>query len=294
MGDVDHGFPRYHTAPAQFAVFAGRLSKQAIHRWLEHSSFLYAGRPHAEGMAYFPEVLDRRTALTTLGALGSAALAACGGASETAATPATPDTGTTKPADTGTAAADTRVDSATDAPPDTTFPTPGCMETADNIEGPYYRASAPFRADLRAGITKGVLLTLRGRVYGVGCAVPLTDAIVDVWQADADGHYDNDGTLMVPPSEFRLRGRANVDAAGYYAVKTIIPGHYLNGAQYRPAHIHVKVSSAGHRLLTTQLYFEGDPYNGIDPFIKKPLIMKLEDVAAGEKRATFDFVLAAS
>jgi protocatechuate 3,4-dioxygenase beta subunit len=250
-------------------------------------------------MAYFPEVLDRRTALTTLATLSTAAtaaLAGCGGATDTAAGPSpSPSTTSTGTPDTGSPPVDTGspVDSATaDAAPDTTFPTPGCMETADNIEGPYYRAAAPFRTDLRAGITKGVLLTLRGRVYGVGCKVPLTDAIVDIWQADSEGHYDNDGTLMVPPSDYRLRGRAKVDASGYFEVKTVIPGHYLNGAQYRPAHIHAKVSAAGHRLLTTQLYFEGDPYNGIDPFIKKPLIMKLEDVS-GEKRATFDFVLAA-
>lgn len=237
-------------------------------------------------MAFFPLVHDRRTALTTLGAIG---LVGCGGASsEGAATPAKTDTGTQPPVDTGTV-----IDTATtDAAPDTTYPTPGCMETADNIEGPYYRTAAPFRTDLRAGITKGVLLTLRGRVYGVGCKVPLTDAIVDVWQADADGRYDNDGTLMVPPSDYRLRGKAKVDVTGYYEVKTIIPGNYLNGAQYRPAHVHVKVSAAGHKLLTTQLYFEGDPYNGIDPFIKKPLIMKLADMG-GEKLATFDFVLAA-
>jgi protocatechuate 3,4-dioxygenase beta subunit len=250
-------------------------------------------------MAYFPEVLDRRTALTTMGAVATAALAGCGGATETAAGPspspsttstATPDTGSA-PVDSGTPVTDTGT-AATDAAPDTTFPTPGCMETADNIEGPYYRASAPFRTDLRTGITKGVLFTLRGRVYGVGCKVPLTDAIVDIWQADSDGHYDNDGTLMVPASDYRLRGRAKVDATGYFEVKTIIPGHYLNGSQYRPAHIHAKVSAAGHRLLTTQLYFEGDPYNSIDPFIKKPLIMKIEDVGS-EKRATFDFVLPA-
>jgi protocatechuate 3,4-dioxygenase beta subunit len=245
-------------------------------------------------MAFFPE-LHRRDALLTLGALG---LVGCGGASETGAGPVSPDTGSAATADTGTSSSDTgtaATDSGTasDAPPDTTYPTPGCMETADNIEGPYYRASAPFRTDLRMGITTGVLLTLRGRVYGVGCKVPLTDAIVDVWQADAEGHYDNDGTLMVPPSDYRLRGRTKVDSTGYYEVTTVIPGHYLNGSQYRPAHIHVKVSAAGHKLLTTQLYFEGDPYNGIDPFIKKPLIMKLEDVGS-EKRATFDFVLAAA
>ena len=234
-------------------------------------------------MAFFDELtVDRRAALTTLGAV---ALSACGGTTENPTTAAHPlDTGTAGAVDTGTAVTDA-------APPDTTWPTPTCMETEDNIEGPYYRAAAPFRSDLRTGVDKGILLTLRGRVYGVGCAVPLTDAVVDVWQADSDGHYDNDGSLMVPASDFRLRGRTKVDAKGYFEVKTIIPGRYLNGAQYRPAHIHVKVSSAGHRLLTTQLYFEGDPFNDKDSFIKKPLIMKLEDIGPGEKRAWYDFVL---
>lgn len=256
-------------------------------------------------MAFFPALhdLDRRSALTALGTLGGAALGlvGCGGASETGAGPSpipsnASDSASSPPIETGTETG-TEPSSETGTPdtasaPDTTYPTPSCMETADNIEGPYYRASAPFRTDLRTGVKSGVLLTLRGRVYGVGCKVPLTDAIVDVWQADGEGRYDNDGTLMVPPSDYRLRGRAKVDATGYFEVKTVIPGHYLNGKQYRPAHIHVKVSAAGHRLLTTQLYFEGDPYNAIDPFIKKPLIMKVEDLGA-EKRATYDFVLRA-
>jgi len=243
-------------------------------------------------MAYFPELpqvdLERRRVLQL--AAGAAALVACGGQSSEPATPSpapTTTTTTTTTAPTNTPPAD----AATDVIPDTTYPTPTCMETETNIEGPYYREAAPFRSDLRTGVATGVLLILRGRVFGVGCTKPLTDAIVDVWQADAEGHYDNDGTLTVPPSDYRLRGRMKVDASGNYEVTTVIPGHYLNGSQYRPAHIHVKVSAAGHRLLTTQLYFEGDPYNGIDPFIKKPLIMKLESLPSGEKLAKFDFVL---
>ena len=78
---------------------------------------------------------------------------------------------------------------------------------------------------------------------------------------------------------------------GGYRLDTIIPGHYLNGNQFRPAHIHVKVSAPGYQLLTTQLYFEGDPYNDIDPFIEAPLIMTLEEDDAGGKTAQFDFVL---
>jgi protocatechuate 3,4-dioxygenase beta subunit len=88
-----------------------------------------------------------------------------------------------------------------------------------------------------------------------------------------------------------LRGRIYSGDDGSYDLRTIIPGHYLNGDQFRPAHIHVRVSAPGHALLTTQLYFEGDPYNAIDPFIEAPLIMPLADAARGGKQATFDFVI---
>ena len=57
----------------------------------------------------------------------------------------------------------------------------------------------------------------------------------------------------------------------------MLPGRYLNGAQYRPAHVHVKVSAAGHVPLTTQLYFPDDPYNAIDPFIKNKQIVFMGD-----------------
>ena len=82
------------------------------------------------------------------------------------------------------------------------------------------------------------------------------------------------------------------DAKGAYRFETIIPGHYLNGPQYRPAHIHVKVHVGGSELLTTQLYFEGDPYNDVDPFIKQALIMKLDDTGNG-RAASYDLVVAA-
>src|SRR5690606_34392367 len=98
-------------------------------------------------------------------------------------------------------------------------------------------------------------------------------AVLDFWQADDDGGYDNDGVADPPAGEFVLRGKVESDAAGGFSLKTIIPGHYLNGNQYRPAHIHVTVSAPGFASLTTQLYFEGDPYNEIDPFIIDSLIM---------------------
>ena len=45
-----------------------------------------------------------------------------------------------------------------------------------------------------------------------------------------------------------------------FQVETIRPGNYLQGTGYRPAHVHFTFTRAGHRTLTTQIYFAGDPY----------------------------------
>jgi protocatechuate 3,4-dioxygenase beta subunit len=163
-------------------------------------------------------------------------------------------------------------------------PTPECAETEDNIEGPYYLAGAPERNVLVDDTTVGVRLHLSGRVIRAADCAILAGARLDFWQADHAGAYDAAG--------FNFRGQFSADADGRYTLETILPGRYLNGAQYRPAHIHVKVSAPGHTLLTTQLYFEGDPYNGVDPFIHESLIMALADAPDGGKSAEFDFVLA--
>lgn len=162
--------------------------------------------------------------------------------------------------------------------------------TVANIEGPYYRANAPFRTDLVDPGVVGTPLSLVGSVLSLDCRSPLTGAVVDVWQANGEGHYDNDGSLRLPEGAMRLRGKLRCDAKGLFAARTVLPGRYLNGSRYRPAHIHVKVSAPGHAALTTQLYFPDDPYNDGDPFIDRSLIVDISRVR-GEPAARFDFVL---
>jgi protocatechuate 3,4-dioxygenase beta subunit len=166
-----------------------------------------------------------------------------------------------------------------------------CSPTHDNIEGPYYRPGTPERDHLATPGMKGTPLIVRGRVTAADCAEGLGGAVLDVWQADADGHYDNDGSMPLAPDRYLLRGTLRSDASGAYAFRTIVPGRYMNGAAYRPAHIHVKLRAAGHRPLTTQLYFPDDPYNQRDPFIHRSLIMAVERGDGGQS-ARFDFALA--
>ena len=162
--------------------------------------------------------------------------------------------------------------------------------TEANIEGPYYRGGAPFRADLREPGIAGAPLAISGSVLSLDCRSPLESAVLDVWQADGDCHYDNDGSLRLAKDAMRLRGKVRADARGAFAFDSVLPGRYLNGRTYRPAHIHVKVSAPGHASLTTQLYFPDDPFNATDPFIRRSLIM---DVAkkSGNAVGHFDFVL---
>ena len=161
--------------------------------------------------------------------------------------------------------------------------TPTCGEvTAANIEGPFFTPNSPESRNLREPGAPGVLLQLSGRVLDTSCQ-PLAGALLDFWHADDAGTYDNIG--------YTHRGHQFCDADGSYALATIIPGHYLNGATYRPAHVHVKAAGQNTDVLTTQLYFRGDPYNEGDPFIVDSLIMDLV-ADGGVIMAGFDFVLA--
>jgi protocatechuate 3,4-dioxygenase beta subunit len=130
---------------------------------------------------------------------------------------------------------------------------------------------------------EGVAFSVSGQVLSAGCA-PIPNARLDFWQADDGGVYDNQG--------FTLRGHQFSDLDGRYQLDTIVPGRYMNGDSFRPAHIHVKVSAPGFALVTTQLYFACDPYNNSDSFIKRQLIMIPKDNSNGSKEAVFDFVLA--
>ena len=120
-----------------------------------------------------------------------------------------------------------------------------------------------------------------GFVLSTSCQ-PVARALVDFWQCDDAGNYDNSG--------FRLRGHQFTDAAGKYRLETIVPGLYPG----RTRHIHVKVQAPGRAVLTTQLYFPMDAArNRQDGIYSAALVIEdYKDVSAG-KAGAFNFVLRA-
>lgn len=132
--------------------------------------------------------------------------------------------------------------------------------TTNDILGPFYRKNAPVRNDLRIKGVPGNQITIKGTVFGDDCKTPLTNAKVEIWHCDTKGNYDND------TKEYKHRATIHTDHKGDYSAITIIPGKYLNGRLYRPAHIHFRVSAPKHKELISQIYFEGDPHITEDPW----------------------------
>jgi catechol 1,2-dioxygenase len=176
------------------------------------------------------------------------------------------------------------------------------------IEGPYYVPSAPAlpwdgTIPMR-GDEPGTPLEFTGQARSVD-GTPLAGALVELWQADDLGFYSQFAPGL---PEWNLRGSFTANENGDYSISTIQPAPYqipTDGAcgqliaaagwhAWRPAHLHLKVSAPGHQLLTTQLYFPGDPHNGDDiaGAVKPELMLdpKPRDDAEGEI-VKYDFVL---
>ena len=136
----------------------------------------------------------------------------------------------------------------------------GDCDTTNDILGPFYRPDAPFRSDLTYDGLAGNRILLKGKVFKQDCVTPLKAALVEIWHCNTEGEYDND------TKDFKQRACWNTNENGEYSFKTIVPGKYLNGELYRPAHIHYRVTEKNSRELISQIYFKGDPHIAKDPW----------------------------
>jgi protocatechuate 3,4-dioxygenase beta subunit len=160
-------------------------------------------------------------------------------------------------------------------------PTPPCHDgdevTPAQTEGPYFTPNSPERTSLLEDGMPGERIALAGYVLDRRCR-PVAGALLDLWHCDAAGQYDNDG--------YRLRGHQFSDPQGRFVFETIVPGKYPG----RTRHYHVKVQAPGRSILTTQLYFPGEPGNEGDNIFDPTLLLDIP-LERGPNLARYDFVL---
>ena len=160
-------------------------------------------------------------------------------------------------------------------------------------QGPFYTSNPPAIPDgkLASANEAGTRITISGRVATLDCEEFIPDTLIDMWHADDAGAYDNVG--------YNLRGTVQSNSQGFYFIETILPGKYLNGAQFRPSHIHFKITPPGYPTLTTQLYFEGDTSIPADAaasmtsgtYDASHRIIPLMDNGDGFKEGTWDIMV---
>ncbi|MDP8929627.1 MAG: catechol 1,2-dioxygenase [Actinomycetota bacterium] len=182
--------------------------------------------------------------------------------------------------------------------------------TESNVEGPFHVPDAPMleRPHVlpRREDEPGEILMFSGTVRSTDGSA-LAGAVLDIWQANGAGEYSH---FHPGVPDYNLRGRLRTDDEGRFQFETVFPSPYeipnrgatgkllaaLGRHCFRPGHIHFKLGHERARSLTTQIYFEGDPWIDSDVVgaVKAPLVTKIawED-GDRDRRATcsYDFSL---
>ena len=187
--------------------------------------------------------------------------------------------------------------------------------TPATVLGPFFIEGSPeleHGGDMSQGLD-GEPLVVHGTVRDLD-GQPVAGAVLDVWQADADGAYE----AQLEVDEARLRGTFRSRDDGTYCVRTIAPKGYtipMDGtvgdlisrteiSEYRPAHVHFWVKAAGFEPLITHLFEQGAPYLDTDVVFgtKQQLVVPFERHEPGPTpagveldrpwlEARYDFVL---
>lgn len=177
--------------------------------------------------------------------------------------------------------------------------------TPHETEGPFYPIVGQKDKDFdltmiegRAGMAKGNIILIEGRVIDTK-GIPVEDAQIELWQANAAGKYRHPYDSNDAPVDPNFQGWAVVPSGknGGFRFKTIFPGSYpVERGWSRPPHIHFKVSKRGYIELITQMYFPGHELNEKDLLLKakKPEEQKLMIATRGmeqDESYKYDIVL---
>ena len=171
--------------------------------------------------------------------------------------------------------------------------------TPSQTVGPYFGIMLRGRAECRqvTDATVGTRIAIEGKVFdGDGKVIP--DALVEIWQADANGRYahPDDSRSTAADPHFNGYGWAHTRADGGYRFDTVKPGPVpVTGGGGQAPHILVSVMARG--ILTrfiTRIYFDDEAGNAHDPVLALVPEERRHTLIArrtGEGRYVFNLVM---
>ena len=153
-------------------------------------------------------------------------------------------------------------------------------QTPSQTVGPFFKFGLIFGGEnvLTNDRTRGQRIILRGQVID-GSGAAINDAMIEIWQADAQGifNHPDDPRCHLVDSSFRGFGRSGTSNKELeYSFKTIKPGPVpWEGDQLQAPHINMHIFARGMLIhTTTRVYFSDEVANATDPVLNS-----IEDVA---------------
>jgi protocatechuate 3,4-dioxygenase, alpha subunit len=153
-----------------------------------------------------------------------------------------------------------------------------------------------FSNNLVTPDASGERIRVEGRVFD-GDGRPIPDAMLEIWQADAQGRYVSPADGRAPANvSFTGFGRVGTDKDGGFSFETIKPGSVPgpNGKAQAP---HIVMAVFGRGMLRqsyTRIYFADEAGNAEDPILalvppeRRASLVAVRAIGAGHAVYTFD------
>ena len=159
-------------------------------------------------------------------------------------------------------------------------------QTASQTAGPFLQIGL-IRGEVQNNLvqneTAGERIKITGMVFD-GNGDPILDALVEIWQADANGIFNHSSDPLREQADphFRGFGRSETSRAGVFTFETIKPGGRDGNAPY----INVHVFARGMLLHTmTRIYFEDEAANAADPVLSSIDIGRRQTLIASREES---------
>jgi len=178
----------------------------------------------------------------------------------------------------------------------------GFSLTPSQTIGPFFKPSLiwPELTTLVDDKTRGERIIIEGRIVD-GDGAPVDDAMVEIWQANAEGRYDHPEDMqekLLDPN-FHGFGRAATGGDGRFSFQTIKPGPVPgNGGTLQAPHINVTIFSRGLlKHVVTRIYFPNEPLNANDPVLnavprdRRSTLISRAEGGAQDRVFHFDVIL---